>query len=142
MSIRQSATIHVAMLLLLIAGCRDQDKATTNPQAVGLPVGATSAPSAPASVAKAAVVTGEKSSELPEGITWRQLQVDRGGAPMSVWIYRQAALTERAPVILIGAAGTPLIWGMAPYQGVAMNCVRNGPRATWSFDCGLLSGPW
>ena len=35
-----------------------------------------------------------------------------------------------------------LIWGMAAYHGVAMNWVRNGPRATVSFDCGLLSGPW
>src|SRR5262245_37097766 len=35
-----------------------------------------------------------------------------------------------------------LICGIAPYQGVAMNWVMNGPRATWSFDWGLLSGPW
>lgn len=112
MSIRRSAAIHVVMLLLLTASCRDKGKATTDSQAAVMPTGADSAP-----LAKTAVVTGEKSSEVTEGITWRQLQVDRDGTPMSAWIYRQAAITKRAPVILIGAAGTPLIWGMTLGEG-------------------------
>jgi len=37
---------------------------------------------------------------------------------------------------------TTLCWGIDEYHGVAMNWVMNGPRASRSFDCGLLSGPW
>jgi dienelactone hydrolase len=42
----------------------------------------------------------------------RELELDRQGAPMTVWIYQPvASATGRRPVILIAPAGTPLVWG-------------------------------
>lgn len=50
---------------------------------------------------------------LADGATVRETEIDRQGTPMTVWIYRPAKpATGRLPVILIAAAGTPLVWGI------------------------------
>ena len=49
----------------------------------------------------------------------REVVLNRGGVPMSVWIYRRAELPPGTllPVIVIAAAGSPLIWGMDLGEG-------------------------
>ena len=75
----------------------------------------------PVALADKAVVgvTSEKTHELGDGVTVRELVLDRNGVAMTVWIYRPARPAPAAgrPVVLIGAAGTPLFWGMALGDG-------------------------
>ena len=54
-----------------------------------------------------------------------------------------ACVEVRSPKILkIRPPAKTENWGIAEYHGSARNCERYGPRATVSFDWGLLSGPW
>ncbi len=56
---------------------------------------------------------GDTVRALAHGVTVRELEVERPEPSMLVWIYRPAAaLPGPRPVILIGSAGAPLIWGM------------------------------
>jgi dipeptidyl aminopeptidase/acylaminoacyl peptidase len=51
--------------------------------------------------------------QLEGGVTVHERDLERSGARMTVWIYDPpASAVGRRPVILIGAAGTPLFWGM------------------------------
>jgi dipeptidyl aminopeptidase/acylaminoacyl peptidase len=55
---------------------------------------------------------------LAHGVTVRELEVERPDTSMGVWIYRPpATLPGPLPVILIGSAGAPLIWGMRLGEG-------------------------
>jgi dipeptidyl aminopeptidase/acylaminoacyl peptidase len=55
---------------------------------------------------------------LPHGVTVRELEVERPDTSMVVWIYRPpATFPGPLPVILIGSAGAPLIWGMRLGEG-------------------------
>jgi len=57
--------------------------------------------------------------ELTGGVTVREVELDRGGTPMTIWIYRPApaAAARRSPVVAIAAAGSPLIWGVTLSDG-------------------------
>jgi dipeptidyl aminopeptidase/acylaminoacyl peptidase len=82
---------RLALVSLISFGCRHGD------------AGAPQAPSASAGTIH----------ELANGISVREVALNRDGNPMTVWIYRPAAKLEGPrPVILIAPAGTPLIWGM------------------------------
>jgi dipeptidyl aminopeptidase/acylaminoacyl peptidase len=68
--------------------------------------------------AESSGVNAGTTRELANGVTVREVALDRQGTPMTVWIYRPAAsATGRRPVILIAPAGTPLIWGMKLSDG-------------------------
>jgi len=55
---------------------------------------------------------------LPHGVTVRELEVERPDTSMMVWIYRPPArFSGPLPVVLIGSAGAPLIWGMRLGEG-------------------------
>lgn len=55
---------------------------------------------------------------LAHGVTVRALQVERPDTTMLVWIYRPAdTVAGPRPVILIGSAGAPLIWGVRLGEG-------------------------
>jgi dipeptidyl aminopeptidase/acylaminoacyl peptidase len=72
----------------------------------------------PASVALPSGAKAGATRELANGVTVRELELDRLGTPMTVWVYRPAASAAgRRPVVLIAAAGTPLIWGMKLSDG-------------------------
>lgn len=103
------ASVFLALGLLAAASAACRSRAAPTAEASPPPV------AAPAKLPPIAplAVRSDRSSELPGGITWRALELDRGPSPMTVWIYRRAALRAKAPVILIAAAGTPLICGMS-----------------------------
>lgn len=62
-------------------------------------------------------IVRDETSARPGDLSRRALEVLRDGSPMTVWIYRRADLAAKAPVILIGAAGTPLIFGIGLGEG-------------------------
>src|SRR5262245_13145126 len=68
---------------------------------------------------------------LESGVTVRELELDRGGVRMGVWIYDPpASVVGRRPVILIAAAGTPLFWGMELGSDVRR---QRAPRAQHGY---------
>jgi dienelactone hydrolase len=116
--------ILLVLMLSTAAACApkrggERRSAATNDAAVEPPTApAKAAP--PAEVTKPATVVATKDVTRRldgTGVQVRELVLDRGGVPMSVWIYRATAAPAKAgpglPVVLIAAAGTPLFWGMA-----------------------------
>ena len=73
---------------------------------------ARSSPAVP--VARVSVRT-DTTRDLGTEVQLRDVVLDRSGELMTVWIYspRKPAAPAKRPVILIAAAGSPLIWGMA-----------------------------
>lgn len=110
-----SVFLGLGLLAAASAACRSR----SSPPAEASPPPAVAPAQPPPAVAPSQLppiaplsVRADRSTELAGGLTWRALELDRGPSPMTVWIYRRAALRAKAPVILIGAAGTPLIFGM------------------------------
>lgn len=57
--------------------------------------------------AQAGIIRADRKVELDGGVRVREVQLDRSGAPMTVWIY-QPASAGRRPVVLIAASGNLL----------------------------------
>jgi dipeptidyl aminopeptidase/acylaminoacyl peptidase len=71
-----------------------------------------------AAPAVAVVVKSDATRPVDGGVTLREVVLDRGGAAMSVWIYRPATPAQaKRPVVLIAPAGSPMMWGMALHDG-------------------------
>jgi dienelactone hydrolase len=62
-------------------------------------------------------IAGEALTRLEDGVTVREVTWRRGGVPMTIWVYRGPAPPGPRPVVVIGAAGSPLVAGMALSPG-------------------------
>lgn len=66
-------------------------------------------------------ITRQETRTLDEGIQVREVLLKREGVPMTVWIYRSATPpAARRPLVVIGAAGSPLVAGMELSEGDRM----------------------
>lgn len=83
------------------------------PPAPTPPATAASTAPRPAPPPPAFAVSSSTTHAVTPGVEVTEAVLDRDGAPMTVWLYRPVKpATAHPPLIVIGAAGSPMLWGM------------------------------
>jgi dienelactone hydrolase len=96
----------VCFLVVAFAACRSKSEPATESKEAPVV-----APPSPPPNLTVPTLVDEKTTELPDGITLREVHLDREGVPMTLWIYRKGPKEQVRPAIFIAPAGTTMVWG-------------------------------